>query len=334
MDTLLCMKLVQPNAIGLAIRYSEDRDRPTATAFVKVVRSLIKNQYPLLESSQLTTALCEGLLGSRVKHKLDKAVEDLPMLDTLDNPLTKRIATMIYAQTSKGVSSDQVALQVGGMDYPLLLARANGVQMELAASWLSTTAQFGSGAAINDDLATRVLWKELLQWQSMYFDANPSKDITRFIDRTQTTLAQGLIGRVSDPGRALEHYVLLESLKYPRDSVSFRISLPNLEIIDDNGRTTNEYDVVTIVLRDNKDVEVWVWGVTVEQNINAKRREDILKIQKLDRLLHDRWGNDLKVVQNYVYKDGPEICCTIDGTETRRLIASPGVNVTQAIGVR
>jgi hypothetical protein len=99
--------------------------------------------------------------------------------------------------------------------------------------------------------------------------------------------------------------------------VSFRIALPNLKLLKDDGKTEGEYDVVSIVLKNDKDVEVWVWGVTTEANLEQKRTEDLGKIQKLKDLLGMRWEADIKIVTSYVHIEGNEICREIDGVHTR-----------------
>ena len=107
-------------------------------------------------------------------------------------------------------------------------------------------------------------------------------------------------------------------MKHPANSVSFRIALPNLKLMKDDGQPENEYDVVSVILKDDKLVEVWVWGVTVEQNLTAKRNNDMAKIQKLKDLLGQRWGADVTVRTSYVHRDGNDICCEIDGRQQRR----------------
>ena len=117
-----------------------------------------------------------------------------------------------------------------------------------------------------------------------------------------------------------ELYTLLESLKHPGASVSFRVSLPNLKLLKEDETVENEYDVVSVVLKENKHVEVWVWGVTTEQDLSNKRINDLTKIQKLKDLLGNRWGDEIRVVTCYVHKDGDDICCEIDGRQERRSI--------------
>ena len=77
---------------------------------------------------------------------------------------------------------------------------------------------------------------------------------------------------------------------------------------------------MSVVLKEDKHVEVWVWGVTIEANLAPKRNADLVKIQKLKDLLGGRWEADVRVVTCYVHKDGNDICCEIDGAQQRRTI--------------
>ena len=116
---------------------------------------------------------------------------------------------------------------------------------------------------------------------------------------------------------------MLEALKHPEGSVSFRIALPNLKLMKEDETTENEYDVVSVALKEDKHVEVWVWGVTTEQNLGPKRSADLVKIQKLKDLLGGRWEGDVRVVTCYVHRNGNDICLEIDGVQTRRTVAGP-----------
>ena len=78
--------------------------------------------------------------------------------------------------------------------------------------------------------------------------------------------------------------------------------------------------MVSVILKEDKHVEVWVWGVTTEQNLAKKREEDLGKIEKLKDTLGNRWGDDVRSVTCYVHKDGNDICLDIDGKKTKRPI--------------
>jgi len=78
--------------------------------------------------------------------------------------------------------------------------------------------------------------------------------------------------------------------------------------------------VVSVALKGDKDVEVWVWGVTTAADLGPKRTDDLGKIQKLKDLLGGRWETDVRVVTCYVHREGNNICLEIDGVQTRRAI--------------
>ena len=65
-------------------------------------------------------------------------------------------------------------------------------------------------------------------------------------------------------------------------------------------------------------MEVWIWGVTTQSDVSRKRDEDRAKIQKLKDLLGDRWGTDIRMRENYIHRSDNNICCEIDGQQTRR----------------
>lgn len=174
------------------------------------------------------------------------------------------------------------------------------------------------GMSLED--AASVLWAELLLWQSLHFGNSPSKTFGKLLDAAQTELAKQVIAGAPTAEADLEIYTLLEALKHPADSVSFRIALPNLKLIKEDKQPENEYDVVSVILKQDKHVEVWVWGVTTEQDLGKKRQEDLGKIEKLKDLLGNRWGDDVRNVTCYVHKDGNNICLDINGIKTTRAV--------------
>ena len=152
--------------------------------------------------------------------------------------------------------------------------------------------------------------------------ARTSIKIRRLVEETQKYLAQSVMNSISTDGTDLELYTLLESLKHPDQSVSFRIALPNLKLLKDDKNIENEYDVVSVILKEDKHVEVWIWGVTTQIDINRKRTQDHAKIQKLKDLLGNRWGGEIRAVENYIHKDGNIIRCEIDGRQPTRTITT------------
>ena len=100
------------------------------------------------------------------------------------------------------------------------------------------------------------------------------------MDEVQQQLAQEVIQHTPKAASDLELYALLEALRHPATGVSFRVTLPNLKLVKDDSMPEGEYDVVSVVLKGDKDVEVWVWGVTTEANLDPKRTADLGKIQR------------------------------------------------------
>jgi len=88
-------------------------------------------------------------------------------------------------------------------------------------------------------------------------------------------------------------------------------------ILNDKKMPINEYDSISISLTENKNVQVWIWGVTTELGIKRKRDDDRQKIQKIKDHLFSRWEG-IKLIENYVYKDGNNICLEIDGHRFKR----------------
>ena len=170
--------------------------------------------------------------------------------------------------------------------------------------------------------AAEILWYQLLEWQTIYFGQRPSKKILALVNAAQIKLALSVVASASTAQIDLEIYALLEALKRPSQSISFRIALPNLKLVKEDGTIENEYDVVSVVLKNDKDVEVWIWGATTHTDINQKRISDLSKIQKLKDRLGKRWGNDVRVATCYMHKDVNEICCEIDGTQERRSVSN------------
>jgi hypothetical protein len=158
----------------------------------------------------------------------------------------------------------------------------------------------------------------MLEWQSIYFGVSTSQKVKLLIQEAQALLGKRVVDAAPTADDDLELYTLLEALNQPGSKVSFRVALPNLELLTDENTVENEYDVVAVILRGDKDVEVWVWGVTTEQNLTPKRNSDLAKIQKLKDLLGSRWEADVKVVTCYIHKYENEIRCEIDGRQERR----------------
>lgn len=312
-----CVKLRQNNFLMLAIRHRDLTDKPDAKAFVKLCRSVLLKQLPTINAKELAGALYEGLVARKCEHGLDAAIVRLSKLGLPAKSLQPSAEVINRRATAQPADEGEISIQVGGFIYAF-----HGDPQEFQINAMHATisgddtVRRNLGMTLED--AAEVLWGELLRWQSLHFGLKSTKTFTALLELAQNALAKQVIAGVRDAEINLEVYTLLEALRHPADSVSFRIALPNLKLMKEDAQPENEYDVVSVILKEDKHVEVWVWGVTIEQNLTSKRTADMEKIQKLKDLLGQRWGGDVTVRTCYVHKDGMDICCEIDGCQTRR----------------
>lgn len=318
-----CFKLRQNHWLALAISHQGRASRPAATAFVKLCRSILKNQYPQLIPHHLTGALFEGLLDRSCEYRLDDAVATLSTLP-IDLDTLRKAADVVNKRVSASAkpSSGGFSYKIGDYEYPAHGDPRN-LQVNVMHAALSGGEAVRANLGVTPEDAAKILWTELLHWQTEYFGLQPSKKLYDLLAEAQEELAKRVIQGAAASASDLELYTLLEALRHPDTGVSFRIALPNLKLIKDDGQTENEYDVVSVSLKQDKHVEVWVWGVTTEANLNAKRNADLGKIQKLKDLLGQRWGDDVRTVSCYIHQEGRDICLEIDGKQSRRQIAQP-----------
>jgi hypothetical protein len=89
----------------------------------------------------------------------------------------------------------------------------------------------------------------------------PTKKVSTLVEEAQKILAERVLAAGLGAEADLELYALLEALKHPSASVSFRIALPNLKLMKGDGTAENEYDVVSVALKGDKEVEVWVFSI-------------------------------------------------------------------------
>jgi hypothetical protein len=314
-----CLKLAKNHHLALAMCHRGQADRPEARAFIKLCRSLLMKQYPRLNAEHLMDALYEGFVDRTCEVGLPATVKRLAKLDIQIGTL-RGAAEIVNKHATKGpVISTDVSIKIGDFDYPIRGdPQALIINTMHAALMGNDQVRKNLGTSIED--AAEILWYQLLEWQTIYFGQRPAKKILGLVDATQSKLALSVVGSASTAETDLEIYTLLEALKHPSASISFRIALPNLKLVNEDGKTENEYDVVSVVLIKDKDVEVWIWGATTQSDIAKKRNEDLNKIQKLKDLLGNRWGNDVRIATCYIHKDGNDICCEIDGRQERRQI--------------
>jgi len=316
-----CFKMREKHSLAIAMSHRGPGGRPSAKAFVKLCRSILKKQYPLVYPWDLIDALFEGLLDRSCEHRLHEVSAQLSKLGLRVQQL-RRAANVVNKHAlgktrGSGVFSFKIVeyeYPVKGYPWPLTL----NVNLMHAALRGGDSMQANLGITAGE--AAETLWEELLLWQSEYFGSRRSKWVSDLVAEAQANLAtkviQGGAGAASD----LELYALLEALRHPKKGVSFRITLPNLRIRDNGNGTEAEYDVVSVVLKNDKDVEIWVWGVTTEANLQPKRTADLGKIERFKDLLGERWGNDVRVATCYVHRDGNCIRLDIDGRRDCRCI--------------
>jgi hypothetical protein len=316
-----CIKLRKEHALAIAIRHQSLADRPEAKAFVKLCRSVLNHQYPKLVPQQLTSALFDGLVDRHCEHGLEPAVDRLSKL-SIELSILRKAADVVNARASrKSAVAGDFSFKIGGYEYPFR-GDPQELQINTMHAALSGSDEVRKNLGVSIEDAAAILWNELTAWQSIYFGMSPTKKVTAAAEEAQKILAQRVVGAAAGSEADMETYALLEALKYPGDGVSFRIALPNLKLVKDDGTVENEYDVVSVALKGDKDVEVWVWGVTTEANLGPKRTADLSKIQRLKDLLGGRWEADVRVVTCYVHREGNDICLEIDGVQTRRTITT------------
>ncbi len=311
-----CLKLVQDNSLGLAMCHRDQAKKPAAKAFIKLCRSILLREYPRLAPGGLTTALYEGLVDRTCEHGLKAAVERYGKLPVAEGILQGAAEVVNRRSIAKAPGPAVFSFRIGAFDYPM-----HGdpqVNIMHAALMGNDTVRKNLGLSLSE--AAELLWSQILNWQSVYFGRRPSKKVLKLLDETQSLLARSVVTPNPTSEIDLELFALLEALKHPSHSVSFRMVLPNLKLLKDDKTIENEYDVVSVVLKEDKDVEVWIWGVSTEADIGRKRNADRAKIQRLKDHLGNRWGGEVKTVENYIHKDGDSICCEIEGRQYKRRI--------------
>lgn len=315
----ICFKLRQEHKLAIAISHKSLAERPKAKVFVKLCRSIMKNQYPKLVPEQLTDALYEGLVDRRCSHGLKRATNRLSELSVNVQTLRKMADVVNKNATKYTDLSGEFSIKIGAYEYPF-----RGDPQELLLNTihaaLSGTEAVRKNLGMTLEAAAQIIWEELLDWQTVYYGTKTSQRALLLLDEAQSLLSRRVITDAANSEADLELYTLLEALKHPNKAVSFRVALPNLILLKQDGSPENEYDVVSVVLNEDRNVEVWVWGVTTDQNLTAKRNSDMAKIQRFKDLLGGRWESDVRVVTCYVHKDGSDICCEIDGRQERRAI--------------
>lgn len=203
-------------------------------------------------------------------------------------------------------------LKIGGVDYALPTGQESLVMHVMHAA-LQGDAKTRETIGMSVEDANHVLWREICQWQTDYFGTKKRSSLIKLLEEFQNELSDRIISNKGTLGIDMETYTFLEALKHP-EKAGFRLTLPNLEIMDEDDKPKNEYDAVSLVLLDDRDVEVWIWGATtVLKDLEKKRAEDFTKMDKLSDILCERWGDEVKIVKNYVCLQDGKIIRNIDG---------------------
>lgn len=310
-----CFKMQEDHYLALAISHRSLADRPTTKGFVKLCRSILKSQHPELIPGDLNDALFEGLFGRRCAHTLDEASARLGKLNVQLEQMRKAADVVINRTSRRTGAPGAFSIKIGDYEYPALSDPRN-LEVNVMHAALSGNDEIRKKLDVSIENASEILWYELLRWQTEYFGLRPSRKVISLIAEAQKELARKVIQGGPAAGSDLELYALLEALGQPDSGVSFRVVLPNLKVLKDDGTDEGEFDVVSIVLKNDKDVEFWVWGVTTEANIEVKRAADLAKIERLKDVLGRRWADDIKMITCYIHKDGTNICREIEGRKT------------------
>jgi hypothetical protein len=316
---VMSYKTLKPNQIAIAMRYLDHNERPSAYAIVKLCHNILKRQYPRLSSQDLTSVMYGCLLDYKSQNKLAEAITRLSSLESCLEYLPAA-ANVVHRRTlRKAKVVEGAKFIVGEHEYPV---RSNphemGINVMHAALSGDDTVRRNF---MSEKDAAEMLWKEILEWQSIYFTSRPSKELTLLLTAAQSALLKNVIENGSTAAKDLELYVLLEALTQPTEKTTFRITVPNLELLNGDGTPENEYDIVSVILKENKDVEVWVWGASIVEDIERKRISDLGKIQKLKNVLSARWGSDVRTVTCYAHRQVDAICLENDGRQDRRFIS-------------
>src|SRR5205823_7501176 len=154
-------------------------------------------------------------------------------LSELDLPVdaVKAAAEIVNRRATSGLAMEgEMSIRVGEFAYPFH-GDPQEFQINAMHAAISGDDKLREKLGMDLKLARWVLWGQLLQWQSHYFGVQSSKRLTALLNSAQAALAKEVLSGAATAKRDLEIYALLEALKQPADSVSFRIALPNLKLI-------------------------------------------------------------------------------------------------------
>jgi len=314
---IICYKAIQPHRLYLGIRYNGSNDRPEAKGIVKIIRSILNRQYPLLDSEKLINILVEALCGAKIQHDLPKIIECLAPFSSKHLSEMKKVANIVIKKYSGDRANEPISIRLGYIDYPLPSSHV-GFRANMMHAAIYAPEEMRKKMKIGLTAASKLLLHELFFGQPIYFShILRMKSVENLMTMMQNDLI-ALIKQNKDVPSNLEYYTFLEALKYPSEKISFRLVLPNLILFKDDGNKENEYDVISIFLKSDKEVELWIWGVSSSQDISAKQREDHSKIQVFKNKMGGRWSGEIRVVTNYICCNNRELILDIDGRQEHR----------------
>jgi hypothetical protein len=304
--------------LGFAIRHRDTADRPDVGDFLQACVRMLSVMYPRINMDDVFKALCEGLCGQQIRYGLDKAAQFLSKVDFPDKKLLQKASRFLNRSIKYESSSNQeLRLVIAGLEQPIESADI-GLPLRLMNAVIMSGGKKQNILGTTFEDAMQIFWNHLMFWQTRFFSGKPAKIIKDVILTVQQLLKARILNDDETKARDLEIYTLLESMINPAEGIKVRFFFPNFEVLKDDNNKENEYDVVSILQKANKSIEVWIWGATTGSNIGAKRRDDTEKIQRLKDLLGRRWSPEIRAIQNYVHIDRNAICLEVDGRQEQR----------------
>jgi len=311
---LICYKMRQKNYLGIAMCYRDESFRPDPFRLVSYSKRLIDRMYPRIDVGTIRKYIFESMMGCEVSHELGQCASVLADLDMEDCPdaiiIAQLIINKINAAMPKGYQDTKIVIR--GHEIPMLPGPEDVMIYCLSKS-------MKNGELVNIKIEMAVLFAHLLNWHSLFFTKEMPNELENLMKKCQRKLADSIVE--NDKGRAkkLEVYAFIDSLLWNYEKIDYRISVPNLGIVREDGLRENEHDVATIEMR-RDEMTIWIWGVTTEKNIEDKRNEDLRKIQKMRDRIGKRWGKKVRTGANYIHIDNDTICLDVDGRKSRRKI--------------
>lgn len=209
-----CFKMRQDHSFAVAMSHQGLADRPIATGFVKLCRSILKNQYPQLIPSHLTDALFEGLLDRRCTHGLDAAAGRLSTLGIQLETLRRAADVVNRRASGKTKVSGGFSLKIGEYEYPVRGAPQH-VHINMMHASLSGGDTVRANLGVTKENAAEILWNELLHWQTEYFGLRPSRKVSDLVVEAQRELARQVVQNGPTAAKDLELYACKKRNKKP-----------------------------------------------------------------------------------------------------------------------